>query len=159
MKMLCVCCQMMCSIDVSLEKSVVFLEIYVEYCVMQKRQLTQYCALFTVKSCSTAGGRKKLSLILSGEVFCQDMVNAIIILLCLNLHQTCRSTQCLCRKCLWGITIAVNLMCGTSVAVCSKHMLGHRIGSSCTDPVCRSTEKTRRRGRLVKCTRVPGESE
>ena len=46
----------------------------------------------------------------------------------------------------------------TSVAVCSKHMLGHRIGSSCTDPVCRSTEKTRRRGRLVKCTQVPGES-
>jgi len=83
MKMLCVCCQMICSTDVSLEKSVVFLEIYVgqQYCVMQKRQLTQYCALFTVKSCSTAGGRKKLSLILSGEVFCQDMVNAIIILL------------------------------------------------------------------------------
>jgi len=41
MKMLCVCCQMICSTDVSLEKSVVFLEIYVgqQYCVMQKRIL------------------------------------------------------------------------------------------------------------------------
>ena len=46
----------------------------------------------------------------------------------------------------------------TAVAVYSKHMLGHRIGSGRADRGCRSTKESRRRGRLVKRTRIPGGS-